>query len=218
MQISAQELYKILTGKESLIGAKGEINFTLNKLQVKVNDKNIIGNIIQDWLAEWFRHNSVDFSEAASTQEFPDFYLNVKDLTSDLLEIKAFDTSASANFDIANFESYCGSLVDNPYRINADYLIFGYTLVNGELCINNIWLKKIWEISGPSAAYPIKVQQKRKMIYNLRPITWYSTKDKSAKPFKNKEEFINALSKTLLQYEKTSSDSIKWLSQVLEKY
>ncbi len=217
MKIAAQELLKILTEKEKLIGAKGEISFTLNNLQVKVNDKNIIGNIIQDWLAQWFRHNSIDFSEASSTQEFPDFYLNGKDLTSGLLEIKAFDTSASANFDIANFESYCSSLVDNPFRINADYLIFGYTLMNGELCINNIWLKKIWEISGPSAAYPVKVQQKRNMIYNLRPITWYSTVARSAKPFKNKEEFIHALSKTLLQYEKTASASIKWLSQVLEQ-
>ena len=53
-------------------------------------------------------------------------------------------------FDIANFESYCKSLSENPERLYADYLIIGYELKKAKLTIKDVWLKKIWEISCQS--------------------------------------------------------------------
>lgn len=214
MKVNAKQLLDLLTKKESIIGSKGKITFTLNELSTEIDDKNIIGNILQDWLEAWLSHNSIEFGFAASTQEFPDFYLDPENKISDLLELKAFDMTASANFDIANFESYSSSLLTKPYRLNADYLIFGYRIINKEIIIENLWLKKIWEITGPSAAYPLRIQQKRGMIYNIRPINWYTNGKSTFKPFTNKDEFLDALHRTLLKYEKTAEASISWLDQV----
>ena len=121
-----------------------------------------------------------------------------------LLEVKAFDSSASANFDLANFESYCESVANMPNRTNSDYLIFSYKLTGSVLSIENIWLKKIWEITCPSERWPLKTQTKRDVIYNIRPAAWYS-KNARYKVFTSKENFINAVFETQANY--TGSDN-----------
>jgi len=88
----------------------------------------------------------------------------------------------------------------------------------GNIEIKNIWLKKIWEICGPSGSYPIKVQQKRKMIYNIRPIIWYSSSQAKYKPFRCRQSFVAGLNKTLLQYPKTKEQSRNWLDRVKADY
>lgn len=80
-----------------------------------------------------------------NTQAFPDFLLHKSRNDIGLLEIKTFDSQKSANFDIANFDSYRRSLLSEAYRLDADYLIFAYELdSNGFLTIPKIWLRKIW--------------------------------------------------------------------------
>ena len=68
------------------------------------------------------------------------------------LEIKAFNSSANPAFDIANFDSYCESLRNEIYRLDADYLILAYDLddITGIISIKNMWLKKVWEITRES--------------------------------------------------------------------
>ncbi|WP_195910021.1 NgoBV family restriction endonuclease [Bathymodiolus azoricus thioautotrophic gill symbiont] len=102
--------------------------------------------------------NITDPKENGNSQEFPDYYIGDD---KDLLEIKSFDASASANFDLANFDSYCRSVADSPKRTNADYLIFSYTLNGSKLNIQDIWIKKIWEITCPSAKIPLKNPSKK---------------------------------------------------------
>ena len=118
---------------------------------------------------------------------------------------------------MANFESYCNSILTNAYRLDSDYLIVAYKMNGPVIKIENIWLKKIWQIAGPSEPYPIKVQEKKKVIYNLRPINWYSEKTKF-KPFDSMEEFLRALNETRYQYPKTHHDNAQWLKQVLKNY
>jgi type II restriction enzyme len=86
-----------------------------------------------------------------------------------------------------------------------------------QISIKNLWLKKIWELSCPSSTYPIKVQEKKQVIYNLRPGTWYSEKTKF-KPFATKEEFLAALNETRYQYPQTRHHNGHWLSRVLKNY
>ena len=86
-----------------------------------------------------------------------------------------------------------------------------------DITIKNVWLKKIWEIAGGRGPYPVKVQEKKKTIYNLRPINWYSSKTKF-KPFENKESFLKALNETRYQYYKTRPDNSHWLQQVIANY
>jgi hypothetical protein len=216
-EITAQGLYSKLVNDYKLIGQKGTILFTLSGLEVKVISRDTVGNMIQEWLREWMIKESLAFEINPSSQTFPDVYLNLKDKKQGLLEIKAFDFKRGAGFDLANFESYCNSLLTDAYRLDSDYLIIGYTMQGHDITIKDIWLKKIWEIAGGSGTYQVKVQEKKKVIYNLRPINWYSTRSKF-KAFASKEEFLKALNETRYAYFKTHADNSHWLRKVKENY
>jgi type II restriction enzyme len=85
------------------------------------------------------------------------------------------------------------------------------------ITIQNVWLKKIWELTGRSSTYPLKVQEKKKIIYNIRPITWFSERS-TFKPFESKEAFLKALNNTRYQYPQTRFDNAHWLNKVLKNY
>ena len=217
--LNAKELFNRLTKKEKLLEEEGKILFSLKDVSIVVMSKDVIGNILQDWLGGWFKARNIEVAFPKNSQEFPDFYLNTKNKTKDLLEIKSFDLDKGANFDIANFEAYCRSLKTNAFRLDADYLIFGYRMDDdGNIKIENIWLKKIWEIAGSSGAYPLKIQQKQKIIYNIRPAIWYGSGKSRYPPFDSKEKFVNAVYETLMKYNKTSAYSKGWLEEVKIDY
>jgi len=213
-ELDSQEIYNKLK-KQNIINAKGQINFSLGGVSVTLNSTDTVGNTIQSWLKEWFISNDIYFSEPKNSQAFPDFYLS-EDKQKGLLEIKAFNYNATPAFDIANFESYCDSVMKNPFRLNADYLIFGYTMTDGVVEIKDIWLKKIWEISGTSERFPLRVQVKRDMIYNIRPKKWYSTR--LTPSFKTKENFLFAIYETLKKYEHSKINEEQWLAELKDNY
>jgi type II restriction enzyme len=217
MKLSAQELYNKLVNEYKVIGEHGVINFTLKDLTVSVETKDTIGNLLQEWLKAWFAKMNIDFEENENTQKFPDFYLDVNDKKKGLLEVKSFDWDRGPGFDLANFDSYCNSLLTDAYRIDSDYLIIAYQMKGSALSIKNVWLKKIWELSSPSGTYPIKVQEKKNVIYNLRPSSWYSERIKF-KPFASKEDFLRALNETRYEYPQTRHSNGHWLRNVLKNY
>lgn len=217
MKVTAQELYKRLVKDYDIIGKTGIINFTLKDLTIAIESKDTVGNLIQDWLVQWIKTEKISFLQNPSSQTFPDIYLDVDDKTKGLLEVKTFDWGRGAGFDLANFESYCASLLTNAYRLDSDYLIVAYKMNGAEITIENVWLKKIWELSGGSGTYPIKVQEKKQIIYNLRPISWYSERS-TFKAFTSKEAFLKALNETRYQYTKTHHDNSHWLKKVLKNY
>lgn len=176
----------------------GTINFNLCNINVKINSTDIVGNSLQSWLKEYFIYHNIFFLEPHNTQEFPDFFLsNFSD--KNLLEVKSFIYSRNPAFDIANFESYCDSVKNKPYRLDADYLIFGYEMSeDGNITIKDLWLKKIWEIAGTSSRYALKTQIKRDVIYNIRPNSQFKNNNKT--PFSSKKDFIVALYQTLFEY------------------
>ena len=178
----------------------GATTFRLGSVTIDVESTDGIGGLIQEWLEQWAivkGHDCRDASPIVGTQGFPDFFIGDEDA---LLEIKSFNAKRSPSFDIANFESYHESITADPSRLNADYLIFGYEMEDGEIRITNVWLKKIWEITCPSERYPLKTQIKRDVIYNIRPGMWYSA-DVKYSMFSNKEEFVTALNQTKDQYD-----------------
>ena len=213
--IKAQALFDELKAKH-IIGAQGKISLELLNLSIDINDKSATGNLLQEWLGAWMRLNNVYFRTDANTQVVPDFYLG-SDNTSDLLEVKTFDYNESPNFDVAPFDAYVDSLKTKPYRLDADYLILGYTLENGILTIKDVWLKKIWEITCPANAFPLRVQRKRGKIYNIRP---YNFKNNSTgfQPFASKEAFVNAIKQTLTQYPMRTENPESWVREVLPHY
>ena len=173
MFCSADEIYDILI-RDKITSNQGEITFDFLNISIKINQKSAIGDLFQEWFSAWLRDKDIQFRTKSNTQEFPDFLLDSSSNTTGLLELKTFDYNAGANFDIANFEAYCHSLQTEAYRLDADYLIFAYTLENCKFEIQELWLKKIWEIAGSSKKYPVKCQIKKDIIYNIRPSSWYS--------------------------------------------
>lgn len=192
----------------------GRICFYLGDVSFDVNTKDAIGNLLQEWIKHWANSQNIYLRENESTQTFPDFYLSKSD-EEDLLEIKTFDNTATPNFDIANFESYVTTLLEEPYKIDAKYIILGYSIYNGVLRIENIWYKNIWEITTCSFAYPLRVQRKKSVIYNIRPANF---KNLPNNHFATKDEFLSAIQGTLNSYSKTSSTHVFWKDTFLKKY
>lgn len=186
-------------------------------VEVKINEKSAMWDLIQEWL--WGRMNSqgIQYRTKENSQEFPDFLLDANSDIIGLLEVKTFDYSKSPNFDVANFEAYVRSLETHAYRIDADYLIIGYTLNDWVINIKDIRLKKIWEICCASERFPLKTQIKQDMIYNIRPASWMSTRT-SYPIFTSKEVFIEAIQNTLNMYTKTLSNHWYWSANVWKNY
>lgn len=216
IKITASQIYDLLLNEFKIKEQIGSVEIVLGGISAKYNGKDAIGDLLQEWLGEWLRKKGVYFRQPINTQEFPDFLLT-ESANSGFLELKTFNAEASPAFDIANFDSYCTSLLKIPERIEADYLIFSYKMINTELSIDNIWLKKVWEMTSPSGQDPIKLQVKRGQVYNLRPCTWHSKRLKY-QPFTNKNDFLIAISKTHELYTQCEKYKENWLETVMEKY
>jgi hypothetical protein len=184
----AQSLFDKLN-VEHVVGSQGQVSFELAGITTPANDISVIGNLVQDWLAQFMRHHHINFSTPVNSQNFPDFYLS-KSETANLLEVKCF--THSPNFDIANFSAYCRSLLTDAYRLDADYLIFKYKPIEGGIEIENIWLKKVWEIASAMERSAVKIQWKQNQAVNIRPGVWYSSK--TAFPcFASRLTFVQAI-------------------------
>ncbi|MGY4385969.1 hypothetical protein ACVWYN_003017 [Pedobacter sp. UYP24] len=217
MQLTAQDLYIKLVEEYKIIGEQASIKFTVRDLEILIETKDTVGNLLQEWLKAWMQTQFVEFEENVNSQVFPDFYLNKHNKKIDLLEVKTFDWKRGPGFDIANFDSFCNSLLTSSYRLDSDYLIFAYEMHGSVITIKDVWLKKIWELACPSGTYPLKVQEKKSVIYNIRPSIWYGKRAKFA-PFGSKEEFLTALNDTRYQYPQTRHTNGHWLAQVLKNY
>ncbi len=217
MKLTGQELYSKLVDDYKIIGESGVINFSLKDLTISIETKDTVGNLLQEWLKAWMIKEKVEFEENTNSQIFPDFYLDKHNQKLGLLEVKSFDWDRGPGFDLANFDSYCNSLLVNSYRLDSDYLIFAYQMKGSVITIKNVYLKKIWELACPSGTFPLKVQEKKSIIYNIRPSTWYSERSKF-KPFATKEEFLSALNNTRYQYPQTRHTNGHWLQNVLKNY
>lgn len=215
-QVSAQQLYQELIN-DNIINSTGKINLTLNFISVQIETKDSIGHMLQDWLKEWAHLKGFYLRANQFTQEFPDFYLSTSN-EDNLLEVKSFDYTASPNFDISNFDTYVRSLINFPKKLDADYLVFGYSLNSGVLKIEGLWLKKIWELTTCSNDWALRLQVKQNVIHNIRPVNFVSTRQNIAQPFSNKLDFLNAIQDVLNNYSNTSSSHRNWLQDFKTNY
>jgi type II restriction enzyme len=199
----------------------GGTQFKLGNVTLDVEGKDGLGGLIEEWFGAWATSKNFDIYnpkvQDGASQVFPDYYVGAaKD---GYLEIKTFDADASPNFDIANFESYCESLSKNPYRLFSDYLIFSYRLNEAVLKIDKIWLKKIWQITCASAAYPLKTQNKRNVIYNIRPASFHSMSARVSRfpIFDSPSTFVAGLYATQKKYNGNTIDKDRFVASLVNK-
>ena len=192
--------------ESGVIRKDGLLTFELAGISIEIDNKDVIGGILQSWFGEWLKVNGFKDIQK-ETQQFPDFQFN-----GDIwMELKTFDAEKSPSFDVANFASYIDSLLIKPQRLNSDYLIFSYIVHDSRISINDIWIKKVWEITGPSERNILNLQVKRNQPYNIRPKTWYSH---NVETFNSRREFVNALWRAGMHFETPKSCDNFWFDKV----
>jgi len=212
--MSAVKLFEKLK-KSGIVGATGTTHFELHGIKTQVQDSSVIGNVIQEWLAAFMSMHKITYTVPDNSQGFPDYIVAESNGDHGLLEVKCF--KKSPNFDIANFMAYCRSLSEEPRRLDAQYLIFEYAPNNGCIVIKNIWLKKVWELTGASERAAVKIQWKQNQAVNIRPATWYS-KNTKYPPFTTRKDYVLALKKVLDTSPAGGDWRKNWLKGVEEKY
>ena len=220
MRLTAQEIVDRLLNVDNILDLKGEIKFYLGDVDIIVKQKDVVGNIMQEWLQGWLDKNDIEYAPSENSQMPPDFYLNPDDKTKGLLEVVAFNRNGSPGFDIADFRMYAEEIQEKPYMLDVDYLIFGYDMnESGVVSIKNVWLKKVWQITRRMANYPINLQVKDGVIHKIRPGVWYSQKATDYAIFDCLEDFICAMEETTFKEPKLR-DSIAstWLEKFQRNY
>ncbi len=219
MRLSVDELFeKLIIDDAWRICFQGIIS--TNGIDINLaKARDVVGNIMQEWLEGWLKKNGIDYAPNPNSQMPPDFYLNPDNMKEDLLEVKAFNYKATPGFDIADFNAYQSELIEKPYMLHSKYLIFGYVMQDdGYVVIKKMWLKNVWEICRPMANWPLNLQVKDKVVHKIRPAKWYSKGRTKFLPFEKIEDFISAMDETVYKNPKTREESGEWLSKFLKSY
>lgn len=220
MDLTAEELYEKLLKEDKILEIKGQIKFYLGNVKIIVKQRDVVGNIMQEWLEGWMKFNDINYRPNPNSQMPPDFYLNKQDNTKELLEVKAFNYDATPAFDIADFNAFQSEIINKPYMLHAKYLIFGYRMQeDGYVIVKRLWLKNVWQICRRSEKWPLNLQVKDNVVHKIRPAKWHSTgKSLKFKTFKNLEDFISAIEHTVYQNPKTREKSGEWLNIFIHNY
>ena len=189
---------QIKTCLEQQFGAKihGHIQFLIKGRRYEITSSDVIGGVVQDWIGQFLSsRNELKLFKNAETQDFPDYFLDSR--KSCAFEVKCYNVNESPSFDLANFERYLDA-VDGKRRalfVDADYLVIGYRQSEAGISLEKFMLKKIWQMTGPSDKYPISLQVKRKIPFNIRPKNFTSEKIIRTGLFTSSDEFLAALDK-----------------------
>ena len=221
MRLTAQEVYDKLLNEDGILHLEGQIRFYLGDVDIIVKQRDVVGNIMQEWLQGWLDKREIEYAPSENTQMPPDFFLNPDDKTKNLLEVKAFNRNRGPGFDIADFRMYEEEIIEKPYMLNVDYLIFGYDMNDyGVVTIKNVWLKKVWEITRRMEDWPINLQIKDNVVHKIRPGIWYADDitRMDYTVFESLEDFISAIEEAVFLNPKTHNDAGTWKSTFLRSY
>ena len=140
MRLTVEEIYNKLVNDDKILTKKGRITFNLGDIDIIVKQRDVVGNIMQEWVEGWLKKNGIDYALNDNTQMPPDFYLNPDNKKEGLMEIKAFNYRRGPGFDIADFRMYEQEIAIKPWMLDVTYLIFGYDMSeDGTVTIKKIW-------------------------------------------------------------------------------
>ena len=73
--ITAKGVYNALVNDDKILTLKGRIQFHLGDVDIIVKQKDVVGNIIQEWLQGWLDKRGYAYRTNPNTQMPPDFFL-----------------------------------------------------------------------------------------------------------------------------------------------
>jgi hypothetical protein len=165
---------------KSLIGAKIHINYTITLKNGDINtgiinNCNIVGNYMENILLPLLKNQITTINEGPK-QKSPDFY-NRNYLYE--YELKCFHMNP--NFDISNYISYIYQLDKDLIRklYRTQYLIFKYSLKKKYIIIDDFKLCNVSNLISYTGKYPISLQNKNGMWYNIRPCSFNNIYNKT---------------------------------------
>lgn len=219
MRLTAQQIYDKLIYEDKIGSVRGQIRFHLGDVSIVVKKKDVVGNILQEWLEGWLDSRGVDFDTNPNTQMPPDVFLEPRNHTRNLLEVKAFNRESSPGFDIADFKAFVRELIEKPYYLETDFLIFGYVMdeQTGDVIIRDLWLKKIWEITKTMDSWPITVQYKNGILQKMRPGNWFTDRG-NGKVFDSLTDYLAAFEETVYQNPETRQYAAQWKNRFKRSY
>lgn len=226
MKITAQELFDKLINDEKILTKEGRITFNLGDIDIIVRQKDVVGNIMQEWVEGWLKSKGYVFAPNPNTQMPPDFFLDPAKKDQELLEVKAFNYKQSPGFDIADFKMFEKEIVEKPYMLHVSYLIFGYDMSDyGIVTIKKMWLENVWELCRPmysgsgakKCSWPINLQIKEGKVHKIRPGKWYG-KSTQFKHYDTLEHFLSAIEETVYQNPETHNEGPAWKQRMVANY
>lgn len=178
-----KNIEKLKTLCNSFVGQKIHLTATFKNHTIAITNPNLVGDLLEDIFYPIYKESFPDF-EKGPKQESPDFFAENKEFQ---FEQKAF--FGSPGFDISNFTSFIhqiskpGGLEKKVFKTK--YLVYEYGLDKDSFIIKNFWMLNIWNMPTYDNTYPITMQVKKGMWYNIRPgpkLSW-SDNTKTAKKF-----------------------------------
>lgn len=215
MKITPKQLFERLNNDFRITEQTGNIQFSLGEVSIVVKHRDVVGNIMQEWLEGWLKKNGIEYLANPNTQMPPDLYLDPEDITHNLLEVKAFNYEATPAFDIADPVAYLQELERHPYMLNSYYIIFGYVMdeSTGTVIIKDMWLKYVWEITAPSKKSAMSVGGN---AHKIRPTKWYNQTKRSKKLFESKEDYLSAFIELLYKQHHDVAENSK--DRIIDSY
>ena len=180
MTINYPNLEALNTLCKSFVGKKIVLTANFNGRSLPIMNPNLVGDLLEDIFYPFYKEVCPDFEEGPK-QESPDFFVHGQDFQ---FEQKAF--YESPGFDISNFTSLLhqiskpGELIKKLFKTK--YLVYEYGIEECAFVIKNFWMLNIWNLPTYGNTYPISMQVKKKVWYNIRPGTKASWVDSSKTP------------------------------------
>ncbi len=180
MTINYPNLEALDTLCKSFVGKKIVLTANFNGRSLPIMNPNLVGDLLEDIFFPFYKEECPDFEEGPK-QESPDFFGHEKQFQ---FEQKVF--YESPGFDISNFTSLIhqisksGGLIRKLFKTK--YLVYEYGIDESAFVIKNFWMLNIWNLPTYGKTYPISMQVKKKMWYNIRPGTKASWIDSSKTP------------------------------------
>ena len=195
----------------SFIGKTIKLSAIFNDETIVIKNPNLVGDLIEEIVFPFYKKVCPDF-ELGSRQSPPDFFGQNKEFQFELKVFKGFPS-----FDISNFTSLIHQISKNgglkKKLFKTKYLIYEYDIKNEEYVFKNFWLLNIWNLPVYDKKYPLSMQVKKKMWYNMRPGPSFGWTDNTKTP----ERFIVNLLKCIeecAQIENKTDIKLSILSQI----
>ena len=68
MKLTVEEVYNKLVNDDKILTKQGRITFTLGDIDIIVKQRDVVGNIMQEWIEGWLKKNDIDYSLNDNTE------------------------------------------------------------------------------------------------------------------------------------------------------